>query len=262
MRLSVVVVALEVIHDRVFLGGEAPDVARIGDGVDLIDSPVVGRAEVQRAGGEGVIGHGLGRGGAIGHGVRVGAEEHLVRARLAAGPPSQGGIHADARGGGRRLRRPGLDGHVGEPDFAQAGRGAHAAPGAVDRQLDVLGHDPAEVDGGVGGVARHTGGLGELRHVGQRRPGGAVGRVFDLDVLGAEAEEGLDQSGWSSRPSDRTACRPCRTGTESSSAGRPCSATSWSRRCRADRSVEAGAVDGLLRAHAGLRAGGRGRDTS
>ena len=37
-------VALEVVHDDRFLGREVPDLARIGDGVDLIDPPVVGRA--------------------------------------------------------------------------------------------------------------------------------------------------------------------------------------------------------------------------
>ena len=97
-----VVVALEIIHDRVFLGREAPDAARIGGGADLIDLPVVGRAEVQRGGGKAVIGHGLGRRGAVGHGRLVGAEVHLLRGDIAAGPPIQGGIQADAGG----VRRP------------------------------------------------------------------------------------------------------------------------------------------------------------
>ena len=64
---------------------------------------------------------------------------------------------------------------------------------AVDRQLDELGHDAAEIDGRVGRVGRRAGRLGEFRHAFQRRPRCAVLGVLDRDGLGAEAEEAFDQ---------------------------------------------------------------------
>ena len=103
--------------------------------------------------------------------LRVGAEVDLVRGRLAAGPPVQLGVEADARGAVGRLGLEGLHRDVEEPHLAQAGLRRDAAPVAVDRQLDELGHDAAEIDGRVGGVGRHAGRLGELRHAFQRRPG-------------------------------------------------------------------------------------------
>ena len=52
LGVDIVVVALEIIDDREFLGREAPDVARIGAGVaDLVDLPEVLRPEQSRSAG-------------------------------------------------------------------------------------------------------------------------------------------------------------------------------------------------------------------
>ncbi len=160
---------------------------------------------------------------------------------------------AEAGCGGAGLHR-----NVGEPDFAQAGLGRDAAPGGADRQLDVLRLHRAEVDGGVGGVSRGPGALGEFGHVGHRRPRGAVGRRLDRHLLGAQANETLDQlvgvphlQRFQSVDLVELVLDPVRQ-----------HAGAHPHRGRLDAvqvAGHAGAVDGLLRSHAGCGAGGGSR---
>ena len=138
---------------------------------DLIDLPEVGRAEVQRSRGVAVIGHGLGRSGAGGDGGLSVPKNTLCEVASRPGRQVRSVSTRDARGGVGRLRLAGLHRDVEEPHLAQAGLRQHAAPVAVDRQLDELGHDAAEIDDRVGRVGRRAGRLGELRHAVQRRPG-------------------------------------------------------------------------------------------
>ena len=110
-----------------------------------------------------------------------------MRSGLSPSAPAQHGIDLHVRLGGRRNGLARQDRDIEEPHLAQAILGQHAAPVAVDRQLDVLGDSPAEIHRGIARVGRRARGPGKLE-VAQLRPGGAIGRVLHRHALGPEAQ--------------------------------------------------------------------------
>ncbi len=262
LGVDVVRVAVEVVDRVVLLDGEGPDRPYpLGDRlrlVDFRDLPEVRRAEEQPGGRELILADRAHRRGPGGDRLFIAAKADLVRSRLAACPPAQNSLHIDILGAVGRLGLPGLHWNLEEPNLAQARLRGHAAPVGVDRQLDELRDGAVEGHGGVRGVRGQAGAPGKFRGPFQFRPGRAVDRVFDRDVLGAESDDALDhligvpdQHLVQLVNAVERELNPVRLDARAHPHLRPVGRVLV-------QGIQAGTVDGVLRAHARLGAGGRG----
>ena len=89
--------------------------------------------------------HGIGLVGGIDI-IDARAEVDIVGGGFAPGAPLERGVHGDGGGAIGRLGPAGVDGQEEEAYFAESDLVAHHPPAAVDRQSDVLGCHPGQVD--------------------------------------------------------------------------------------------------------------------